>query len=235
MCISSTRKQESSPYEFHYILYIFISSPRKHILSHPSKKITNFWNMTTTRNVTINTRWGHADQTTSTLHRYLKWLKPTEKYLFHLLPQYILTDINIWVSGLEHRKKFKAVITNINPLCNLILFAIPQELWAPYHNLSVYSGWYNECSYTWAHRRVPTNTCLRYQQIFNSYSTVIKTLTQWHTDLYKAVVACQHITWDKIHSSHISDRRLWITTLSIMLHAIHVSSQGGDHAEHAVP
>ena len=44
---------------------------------------------------------------------------------------------------------------------------------------------------------VPTNTHLRYQQIFASYSTAIETLTQRNIDLEKAVAACQHITWDE--------------------------------------
>ena len=152
--------------------------------------------MTNTCNFAINTRWGHANQKTSTLHLHLKWIKPTETYLFDLLPQDILTEIDILTSGLEHCDKLKAVITKINPFCNPIFFSVPQELWAPYHNFSVYDSWYNQCSYTWAHRRVPTNTCLRYYQIFASYSTIIETLTQWNIDFNKAVAAFQHITWD---------------------------------------
>ena len=99
--------------------------------------------MTTTCNFAINTRWGHADQKRSTLYRHQKLTNCTETYLSDLLPQDILTDIDIWVSGLEHCDKFKAVITNINPLCKNTLFAIPRELWAPYHNFIVYSCWYN--------------------------------------------------------------------------------------------
>ena len=152
--------------------------------------------MTTTRNFAINTRWGHDDHTTSPLHRHPKRLKPTETYLFNLLTQDILMYVDIWVSGLKHRDRFKAVIANMNTMCNPTLFAIPQELWAPYHNFSVYSGWYNECFYAWAHRRVPTNTRLRYL-LFVIYYTVISTLTQRHIDFHKSVAACQHITWDK--------------------------------------
>ena len=99
--------------------------------------------MTTTRNFTINTRWGNPNQTTSTLHHHHKRLNPTQTYLLDLLPQDILTDIDIWVFRIEHHDKFKAVITNINPLCNPILFSIPQDIRYPYHNFSVYSGWYN--------------------------------------------------------------------------------------------
>ena len=87
--------------------------------------------MTNERNSVINTRWGHADQTTSTLHCHPKLLKPTETYLFDLLPQDILTEIDFLTSGIEHREKPKAVITKINPLSNPILFTITQELWAP--------------------------------------------------------------------------------------------------------
>ena len=94
--------------------------------------------MTTTRNFVINTRWGHANQTTSKLHRHPKRLNPTENYLFDLLTQYLLKEIDFLASGLEHHEKLKAVITEINPLCNPILFAIPQELCVPYYNFSVY-------------------------------------------------------------------------------------------------
>ena len=68
-----------------------------------------------------------------------------------------------------------AAIIKIYHLFNPIIFAIPQYLWAPYHNFSVYGSWYNYCSYTWAHSRVPTNTRLQYQNILASYSTVIST------------------------------------------------------------
>ena len=60
-------------------------------------------------------------------------------------------------------------------------------------------------------------------------------LTQGHIEFNNAIAAYQHITWEKIHPSHISYRQLWIPTLSIMLYVIHRPSQGGDHAEHAVP
>ena len=129
-----------------------ISSPRKHILYHPSQNIKKLLNMTTACNFAINTRWVNADQTTSTLHRHPKRLKPTKTYLFNLLSQLIIKDIDIQVSGIEHCKKHKDIIINIHPLCKPTLFTFPQELWAPYHNLSVYSGWYNECYYAWAHR-----------------------------------------------------------------------------------
>ena len=93
--------------------------------------------MTTTRKFVINTRWVHVNHTTSTLHRHPKQLKTTEIFLFGLLPQDILTDIDIWVSGIEHRDKFNATILNMNTMCIPTLFVIPQELWAPYHNFSV--------------------------------------------------------------------------------------------------
>ena len=51
--------------------------------------------MTTTRNFAIDTKWGHADQTKSILHRHLKQLKTTETYVLDLLPQYVLADIDI--------------------------------------------------------------------------------------------------------------------------------------------
>ena len=47
--------------------------------------------MKTARNFAKNTRWVHTDHKTNTLHRHPKQLKLTEKYLFHLLPEVILT------------------------------------------------------------------------------------------------------------------------------------------------
>ena len=81
--------------------------------------------MTTPRNFAINTILGNSNNNTRTLHRQPKQLNPNEKYLFDLFPQDILTDIDIWVSGLEHREKFKAVIMNMNTMCKPTLFAIP--------------------------------------------------------------------------------------------------------------
>ena len=97
---------------------------------------------------------------------------------------------------LNNRKKFKAVITNMNIMCNPTLFPINQELWAPYHNFSVYSCWYSEGLYEWAYRRIPTNMCLPYQLLV-SYSTVISKLTQRNIEFHESVVSCQHITWDE--------------------------------------
>ena len=66
-------------------------------------------NMTTPHNFAKNTGWGPFDHkkcpreflpyplnnhfSTSTLHRNLKQLKPTEEYLFGIFPTVILTDI----------------------------------------------------------------------------------------------------------------------------------------------
>ena len=160
------------------------------------KNITNFWNVTTPHNFAISKIWGHTNHKTSTIHRHPKQLKSTETFLFNLLPQNVLTDIYIWVSGLKHCNKFKAVITNMNTMCNTTLLEIPQEIWMTYHNFSIYSSWYNEGLYKWAHRCIPNNKCLRYH-LFVSYSMVISKLTQQHIELHKAVVACHHITWDK--------------------------------------
>ena len=99
--------------------------------------------MATTRKFAINKIWGHSNHTTSKLHCHPKLLNPTETYLFYLLPKDILTDIDIWVSGLKYRDKFKDVITNMNTMCNPTLLYITQELWKPYHNFSLQSGWYN--------------------------------------------------------------------------------------------
>ena len=66
--------------------------------------------MTTPRNFAKNTRWRYTDHKTSTLHRNTKQLYPTEEYLFNLFPTAILTDIDIWVSGIKHCDKFKVVV-----------------------------------------------------------------------------------------------------------------------------
>ena len=153
--------------------------------------------MTTTRTFVITTIWGDSATTTSTLHRHTKIHNPTESCPFYLLPQDVLTEIDLLASLLEHRDKLKAVITKIHPLLDSIIFAIPQYLWAPYHNFVFYRSWYNECCYTWAHRRVPTDTRSHYQNILASYYTVIKKLTQRRLDFTTSVAACQHITWDE--------------------------------------
>ena len=160
------------------------------------KNIINFWNTTTPRNFVINTIWVNVYHNTSTPHWHPKWLKPTEISLFNILPTDILTDIDIWVSGLEHCDKFKAFIKNMNTMCNPTIFSIPPELWSPYHNLSVYSCFYPGVFYKWAYRRIPTNTCLCYQ-FTSSYSTGISKLIQHHIEFHESVVACQHINWDK--------------------------------------
>ena len=142
-----THKQEIPPYELHCILYMRISSSRKHNLSHPSHKHHNLWNLTTTRTFIITTRWGDYATTTSILHCHTKRHNPTESCLFYFLSQDVFTEIDFLASWIEHCDKHKAVITKIHPLLNPILFSITQELWAPYHNFGVYGSWYNECCY----------------------------------------------------------------------------------------
>ena len=98
--------------------------------------------MTTPHNFAKNKRWINTNHKTNTLHRHPKKLKPTEEYLFDLLSTVTLTDIEIWVSSLEHPDKFKAVVSCINFMYNPVLFEIINELWTPYNNLGVYI-WYN--------------------------------------------------------------------------------------------
>ena len=90
---------------------------------------------------------------TSTLHHHWKQLKPTEASLFDILPTVILEDIYIWVSVLKNCDNFKAAVKNMNSFSNPTIFAITHELWAPYHNLGVYS-WYNEGFYEWAYWQI---------------------------------------------------------------------------------
>ena len=80
------------------------------------------------RNFAKNTRWVCANHKIITLHLHPKLLKPEESYLFDLLPTDILVDIDIWLSVLEHRDKFRSVISHINSMYNPVFFAIPHEL-----------------------------------------------------------------------------------------------------------
>ena len=107
--------------------------------------------MTTPHDFTKNTGWVCANNNkfprelfesplnthfhTSTLQFHTKRLKTTQVSLFYLLPAAILADIEIWVSGLEHRDKFKPVILRINNSYNPIIFAIPHDLWTPLKKL----------------------------------------------------------------------------------------------------
>ena len=81
--------------------------------------------MTTHRNFAKHTILGHTYHKTSTLHRHPKRLKPTESSLFDILPTVIHTYIKIWISGLKHRDKFKAVILHINFMYKPVPSAIP--------------------------------------------------------------------------------------------------------------
>ena len=96
--------------------------------------------MTTLNNFAKNTRWGHTDHTKSTLHHHPKKLNPTEASLFDILPTVILTDIEIWVYGLNHCDKLKAVVSRITLIYNTILFTITHELWTPTTILGSTSG-----------------------------------------------------------------------------------------------
>ena len=59
--------------------------------------------------------------------------KTSNASLFDLLPSEFLADIDIWLFGLEHRVKFKHVISRFKSMCNPIIFAIPHNLLTPYH------------------------------------------------------------------------------------------------------
>ena len=54
--------------------------------------------------------------------------------------------IDIWSSGLKHCNKFKHVILRFIYMCNPVLFAIPHEVWIPYHNFWA-SLLYNKVKY----------------------------------------------------------------------------------------
>ena len=90
---------------------------------------------------------------TGTLQHLSKKLNPLQASLFDLLTTTILTDIKIWVFGLENCDRFKPVVLRFKTMCNLILFATNHGLWNPYHNFGVLS-WYNEEHWEWVHRHI---------------------------------------------------------------------------------
>ena len=162
------------------------------------KNIISFWNMTTSRTLSKNTRWENTDNKTSTLHRHPKLLKPTETYLFNLLPTIILADIDIWVSSLKHHEKFKSFAKKMNYLSNPVFFVIPHDLWAPCQNFGVYI-WYNEGFYEWEYRRIPapySDSCSHYQ-LYQSFSIGITKLTPTIIQSHMLAVTFQKTTQDR--------------------------------------
>ena len=114
------------------------------------------------------------------------------------MPTLILTDIYIWVSGLKHHDKLKAVVKKMNYLSNPTIFAIPRELWLPYHNFIVYS-WYNEGFYEWVWRRITSpysESHLRYK-LLGSLSTGITKLNPALIKSRELAVTFQQITRDE--------------------------------------
>ena len=114
------------------------------------------------------------------------------------MPTVTLADIDIWLSGLKHRDKFKAAVKNMNYLSNPTLFAIPHELWATYHNFNAYI-WYNEIFYEWEYRCIPSlysDSCLHYQ-LLERLSTGITNLNPVLIHSHKLAVTFQKIAWDE--------------------------------------
>ena len=56
-----------------------------------------------------------------------KLLKPTHDSLLDPLPPEICADIDIWLSDLEHRNKFKHIISRFKYMSNPALFEIRHE------------------------------------------------------------------------------------------------------------
>ena len=147
--------------------------------------------MTMPRDFTKNTGWGRADNNkypsklfasplnthlrTSSLQLPSKKLNPLQAPLFDLLTTAILKDIEILVSGLKYCEKFNPVVLGFKTICNPIFFAIPHDLWNPYHNVGVFH-WYNEEHYKWVHRRIFAKqtdpwTCYKYYAKKSTYIT----------------------------------------------------------------
>ena len=149
--------------------------------------------MKTPRNLTKNTRWVHTNHKKITLNHFPKRLKPTEASLFDLLPTVILAYIDIWVSGLEHSDKFKAVVKRIDFMSNPIIFKITHELWKLYYNVRVYI-WYIEGFNEWAHMRISSYS---HYQYYINLSTGITKLPPALIQSHELAVTFQHIAWDK--------------------------------------
>ena len=86
-------------------------------------------------------------------------------------------------------------------MCNLIIFAIPQNLWTPYHNFRVLR-WYNYEHYKRVYRRIFATytgpwTCYEY---YTNTSTFITRLTPDIIQDLKLSKTFQQITRYKISS-----------------------------------
>ena len=105
------------------------------------------------------------------------------------MPTVILTNIEIWVSGLDNRDKFKAVVSLNNIMYKPVLSAINQELWTPHHNFGVYR-WYNVVLYKWAQSRAPSGSSYQY---YEKLSTGIIKLTPALIQSHELAVTFQKI------------------------------------------
>ena len=74
--------------------------------------------------------------------RPIKLRKPIHASLFNLIHPDILADIDIWLSVLEYRDKFKHIILRSKYMSNPVLFSINAEYWNPHHNFEAFR-WYN--------------------------------------------------------------------------------------------
>ena len=82
------------------------------------------------------------------LQRLTKLLNSLHASLFDLLPSGILRDIDICLSVLKHRDKFKHVILRFKYMSNPVLFPILYKFWTSYHNFRALC-WYNQVKYNW--------------------------------------------------------------------------------------
>ena len=104
--------------------------------SHISENI-NIWSWDSTK----ETRWVNAEEPrtvprevfldplnmhcgTLLLQHPTNLLKPSYASLFAILPSDISTDIDVWLSGLEHCNIFKHVILRLKLMCNPVLLNI---------------------------------------------------------------------------------------------------------------
>ena len=77
----------------------------------------------------------------------------------------IIVDIDICLSGLKHRDKFKHIISRFKYTCGPVQFKISHDLRIPYYNFGA-SCWYNKVKIKWEHILIldeDNNLCKEYQ------------------------------------------------------------------------
>ena len=134
LCIKSC--QEILPYDFHYILYIRLSSARKHILSHHSKKLHKFlktWqfhvNLLQTQYVdvptTINTLVNYSRRPLTHIAVHVLYAS-IQSYLIHHKRHYLIYYPQTFLRIFKFGYTASNIVITSSPLsCTLILYVTP--------------------------------------------------------------------------------------------------------------